>query len=403
MRLKERNVMQIRIRNIEELMDCFIFGEELGRGNFARVISVKDICTDNHWALKIIEKPNTFDKMKYIQHEIDILKLVNHPHIIYLNKIYESSSQILLLLEKCANTLLLEYKRRRKFNEKDVKKMIQETASAITYLHKHDIVHRDLKLDNILLGKNPRDPKDALYVKLSDFGLSAMKSGVGISSMFHDFCGTLSYMAPEMLTKPTYSQQCDIWSLGVIMYTLLAGQMPFNGITEEELITDIINNDPLYTNINILSPEGFNILQRMLHKEPANRITAAEIMIHGWITNDPKQNKGAENVLDMMKRWKSDLKVPTLGTESDWISSPQMSTTSSNPSGIKRVSRQSVPVAIQNIEFNKNRKVPIIHVEQKENRSVNNQKITSNIDHNEYKAGPSKPVITKRSQQKTKE
>jgi serine/threonine protein kinase len=144
------------------------------------------------------------------QQEIQILKLIQHPHIIYLDRIYESSKRIYMIFEKCYGDFAKIYHERKPFVEKIAKKIISELVDAVAYLHKYgnsvmaqvskyklrviDIVHRDLKMENILLGENPEDPSDEYYIKLTDFGLSIVRSGKGVDSMLHDFCGTLCYM-----------------------------------------------------------------------------------------------------------------------------------------------------------------------------------------------------------------
>lgn len=143
--------------------------------------------------------------------------MVKHPHIIHLERVYETGSKIYLILERCLEELAQRFKRNKPFTETDARKVVSEVASALTYLHKYgkliskkhfhtmhnvqqllfllsDIVHRDLKLENLLLALNPMDPTDSLYVKITDFGLSVIKQGTRPQDMLTDCCGTLAYM-----------------------------------------------------------------------------------------------------------------------------------------------------------------------------------------------------------------
>lgn len=110
-----------------------------------------------------------------------------------------------------------------------------------------DIVHRDIKLENILMGTNPKDLNDHLYIKLTDFGLSAVKTN-GMENMLNDCCGSLQYMAPEIIENRPYSQQCDVWSVGVLDYLLLCGLWPFysENQCEQELCRLILTEDPSF-------------------------------------------------------------------------------------------------------------------------------------------------------------
>ncbi|KAJ8927150.1 hypothetical protein NQ314_020423 [Rhamnusium bicolor] len=126
--------------------------------------------------------------------EIKILKSVDHPHIIHLERVYESPRKIYMVLERCLDNLFAIYKLRKPFTERISRKIIKQLVSAVHYLHKYDIVHRDIKMENILLTKNPDDLTDDFFIKLSDFGLSIVKTGPGIESMLKEYCGTVIYM-----------------------------------------------------------------------------------------------------------------------------------------------------------------------------------------------------------------
>ncbi|XP_063975096.1 serine/threonine-protein kinase 33-like [Diachasmimorpha longicaudata] len=197
--------------------------------------------------------------------------------------------------------------------------VVKNLACALGYLHKNDIVHRDLKLENILITKNPVDPDDQLYIKITDFGLSATRNGPGHDDMLHDFCGTITYMAPEMVTTKSYSQQCDVWSMGIIMYVLLTGTFPFFSKNELQLYKLITTADVDYSVLQC-SNEGKHLLRKLLERNPAFRITAAEVSHHPWISGAPGQvSTDSSNVLDMMRLWKDEMSVNrvTTSTQTD--------------------------------------------------------------------------------------
>uniref|UniRef100_A0A8B9Q1I9 Serine/threonine kinase 33 n=1 Tax=Apteryx owenii TaxID=8824 RepID=A0A8B9Q1I9_APTOW len=175
------------------------------------------------------------------------------------------------------------------FTENETRHIIQSLASAIAYLHKkeylHYIVHRDLKLENILVKSSDIDEANEmkLNIKVTDFGLAVQKAG---GSVFQSICGTPIYMAPEVISAHDYSQQCDIWSIGVIMYMLLCGEPPFIASLEEKLFELIRKGDLCFKNTvwETVSEAAKQVLRLLLRVDPAHRITANELLDNQWIT-----------------------------------------------------------------------------------------------------------------------
>ncbi|XP_015117756.1 serine/threonine-protein kinase 33-like [Diachasma alloeum] len=136
-----------------------------------------------------------------------------------------------------------------------------------------------------------------------------MRNGPGHDDMLHDFCGTITYMAPEMVTTKSYSQQCDVWSMGVIMYVLLTGKFPFFSNNELQLYKLITTADVDYSVLQC-SNEGKHLLSKLLERNPAFRITAAEVNHHPWISGASGHvSTESSNVLDMMRLWKDEMSV----------------------------------------------------------------------------------------------
>uniref|UniRef100_A0A8C6X0M9 Serine/threonine kinase 33 n=1 Tax=Naja naja TaxID=35670 RepID=A0A8C6X0M9_NAJNA len=194
---------------------------------------------------------------------------------------------VYLIMELCEDGELKEILQRKgQFSESETRHIIQSLASAIAYLHKKDIVHRDLKLENILVKSSDIDEENEmkLNIKVTDFGLAVQKMG-GSESMFQSTCGTPIYMAPEVIFAHDYSQQCDVWSIGVIMYMLLSGEPPFMASSEEKLFEVIKKGDLHFKQfMDVFFFIAKNILRLLLKVDPAHRITANELLDCQWIT-----------------------------------------------------------------------------------------------------------------------
>ncbi|XP_068452163.1 serine/threonine-protein kinase 33 isoform X2 [Clinocottus analis] len=239
-----------------------------------------------------------------VDQEINILKQVNHAHIIHLHEVYHTATRTYLVTELCVGGELKQLLQRKKFlTEDETRHIICSLADAVVYLHKRDIVHRDLKLENILL-KNALDEDDngRINIKVTDFGLSVKTSGVGFENIMTDTCGTLIYMAPEIMSGRGYSQWCDVWSIGVVMYILLCGKYPFVSKTETNLLEEIMNNDIKFTEPiwATVSDAAKNILTCLLKADPAYRMSANQLLEIPWITGDTNAPAMPSNVLEMM-------------------------------------------------------------------------------------------------------
>ncbi|XP_014401321.1 PREDICTED: serine/threonine-protein kinase 33 isoform X4 [Myotis brandtii] len=214
-----------------------------------------------------------------------------------------------LVMELCEDGELREIlKRKKHFSENETRWIIQSLASAIAYLHNNDIVHRDLKLENIMVKSSFTDANNEmnLNIKVTDFGLAAKKHG-GSEAMLQSTCGTPTYMAPEVINDHDYSQQCDIWSIGVIMYSLLCGEPPFFASSEEKLFElirkgELRFSDPVWDSISDCAK---SVLKQLMKVDPAHRITAKELLDNQWITGNTLSSVRPTNVLEMMKEWKN--------------------------------------------------------------------------------------------------
>ncbi|XP_029983257.1 serine/threonine-protein kinase 33 isoform X2 [Sphaeramia orbicularis] len=304
----ERNVPYTRLDNDNDLRGIYVFGKKLGKGTFGVVYEATHIETQTEWAIKEICRPEPGNsQFKMLDQEMNILKQVNHAHIIHLKEIFESAKMTYLVFELCAGGELKQLLRRKKFlTEDDTRHIIRCLADAIVYLHRRDIVHRDLKLENILL-KNPLDDghNDEIIIKVTDFGLSVKTDGVGIENIMTEVCGTLTYMAPEMMSGRGYTEWCDVWSIGVIMYMLLCGKAPFVASTKEKLLEKIRNEGVTFSQPvwDTVSDTAKKVLTCLLKVDPAYRMSANQLLENPWITGDMTLPVTPSNVLDMMRHY----------------------------------------------------------------------------------------------------
>lgn len=215
--------------HVVPITDDYVVGSELGRGRFSVVHECVNKQTKEHMAVKIIDKSTVKSEEKVLlRTEIAVLKLMDHPHIIRMHGLYETKDKIYIVMEMLKGGELFErIVGRPRFNEEDTAKLLRPLLESVAYMHDLGIVHRDLKPENILCGENLED------LKIADFGLSKM---IMPTEKMEQACGTLSYVAPEVLTNKGYGKEADLWSVGVIMFLLLCGKLPFDGENAEDII-----------------------------------------------------------------------------------------------------------------------------------------------------------------------
>lgn len=263
--------------------DDYVIGKELGKGRFSIVKECVHARTGKHCAVKIIDKRTIDPEDKgLLRTEIAVLKLVEHPNIIELEGIYECKNFIYIVMEKLTGGELFERLiGRPRLSEVEAARLLKPLLEAVAYLHDLGIAHRDLKPENILCGDTLEE------VKIADFGLSKM---VLPKEKMEGACGTLSYVAPEVLTQQGYGVQADIWSMGVILFLVMCGKLPFDGDDQNEIIRKTVNSEPMVnpTVWNKLSKDARDMLMQMLQKNPKIRITARDTLHHPFIVNNAK-------------------------------------------------------------------------------------------------------------------
>lgn len=288
----ESKPRRTRIEDESAIEKVYKLGETLGKGSFGVVKEVTHITSGQQYAMKMVnkDKPGS-TSIQLLEREIEVLNRVNHPHLIQLIEVYETQKKVFLVLEMCRGGELSDLlKEKNRFKEDEVKELMKQLAEAVVYMHDKDMVHRDLKLENILLSTS--ESSEQFNIKVADFGLCHMKGLPGCDELMHSRCGTLYYMAPEVLkNKHEYSKLCDVWSMGVIMYALLCGRMPFNGDTASRLETEIMLGE-----IKFREPEWISIgepakelIRAMLNVDTVNRLTARQVLEDSWITGEQRK------------------------------------------------------------------------------------------------------------------
>ena len=251
--------------------------KELGRGSYAVVRLVRHKLTGAIRAMKAIKRRHNEESETDIKNEINILMKLDHPNIVKIFELYISESKYYLITEYCAGGSLysLINENNGPFTEIQTSYIMNQLLSAVNYCHKMKIIHRDIKPENILISKNQNG---FATIKLCDFGTS-LKFHRG--EMQNQFVGSLYYLPPEVIKK-NYNLKCDIWSCGVIMYILLAGQLPFRGKDRQDTINKIVNEDYDKTKLKKKCRACVDLVAKLLEKDIDKRIGADVALEHKW-------------------------------------------------------------------------------------------------------------------------
>jgi len=248
-------------------------GRLLGKGGFAQCYEVREIDTDKLLAAKLIDKkelakPRTRQKLL---NEVNIHKAMHHTNIVSFKRFFEDTQYAYILLELCPNKTMKELlKKRKRLQEVEAQCYMRQLIEAVKYMHDQSVIHRDLKLGNLFLGKN-------FEIKIGDFGLAAKLSFSGEKRK--TVCGTPNYIAPEVITSKVngHSFEADIWSIGVIFYTLLIGKPPFETSNMKTTYKKIRDN--AYTiPEGCISAEAELLIARILVSNPSQRPSLDSIL-----------------------------------------------------------------------------------------------------------------------------
>ncbi|XP_049783616.1 serine/threonine-protein kinase MARK2-like isoform X6 [Schistocerca cancellata] len=246
----------------------------IGKGNFAKVKLAKHVPTGKEVAIKIIDKtqlnPGSLQKLF---REVRIMKMLDHPNIVKLFQVIETEKTLYLVMEYASGGEVFDYLvLHGRMKEKEARAKFRQIVSAVQYCHQKKIIHRDLKAENLLLDSE-------MNIKIADFGFS---NEFTPGNKLDTFCGSPPYAAPELFQGKKYDgPEVDVWSLGVILYTLVSGSLPFDGSTLRELRERVLRGKyriPFY-----MSTDCENLLKKFLVLNPAKRASLENIMKDKWM------------------------------------------------------------------------------------------------------------------------
>ena len=255
-------------------LDDYLITKELGKGSYGVVKLAVHKITRNKYAIKIYSKQTLIDPQKRntVKNEINILKQIDNENIMKLYEVIDTPSNLYLVLEYINGVNLLEILKNEKnhyIKEQRAKKIFSQIVKGISYCHRKNIYHRDIKLENILVLKDD-------IIKIIDFGFGIKCNKDTLQKLF---CGTPSYMAPEIVKKEKYiACYSDIWSLGVLFYAILFGIFPFKGKDDDELFEKIKEANLVFPDYNPLSEKTKQMFQKIFVHTPNQRISLDEMI-----------------------------------------------------------------------------------------------------------------------------
>ncbi|XP_062400208.1 RAC-gamma serine/threonine-protein kinase isoform X1 [Sardina pilchardus] len=265
----------------KQTMNDFDYLKLLGKGTFGKVILVREKASGTYYAMKILKKEVIIakDEVAHTLTESRVLKNTRHPFLTSLKWSFQTKDRLCFVMEYVnGGELFFHLSRERVFSEDRTRFYGAEIVSALDYLHSAKIVYRDLKLENLMLDKDG-------HIKITDFGLC--KEGITDTATMKTFCGTPEYLAPEVLEDNDYGRAVDWWGLGVVMYEMMCGRLPFYNQDHEKLFELILMEEIKFP--RTLSSDAKSLLGGLLIKDPNKRLgggpeDAKEIMRHSFFT-----------------------------------------------------------------------------------------------------------------------
>ncbi|XP_027070956.1 serine/threonine-protein kinase ATG1c-like isoform X2 [Coffea arabica] len=276
----------------------YVVGQQVGAGSFSTVWHGRHRVHGTEVAIKEIVTARLNTKLRdSLKSEIVILKKINHPNIIRLHDMIEDSGKIYIILEYCRGGDLSVYiqKRQGGIPEATAKHFMQQLASGLKVLRENNLIHRDLKPQNLLLSTND----DKSILKIADFGFARSLQPRGLAETL---CGSPLYMAPEIMQLQKYDAKADLWSVGAILFQLVTGKTPYTGNNQLQLFQNIVRSTELQfpRDIKDLSPHCIDLCRKLLRRNPVERLTFEEFFNHPFLSQ-----RQADELLWNMRRQKS--------------------------------------------------------------------------------------------------
>eukprot|EP00127_Corallochytrium_limacisporum_P006775 Clim_evm45s235 gene=Clim_evmTU45s235 len=260
--------------NANNRIGVYILDKTIGEGKFAKVKLAYHMLTGEKVAIKIVDKTAIDESTRVkVMREVQIMKTLDHPSIVKLYEVIDTSKALYLVLEYCSGGEIFDYiVAHGRLPEKEARKHFRDIISALQYCHSMRVVHRDLKAENLLLNGN-------MNIKIADFGFG---NSVCNGQLMDTYCGSPPYAAPEIfMGKPYSGPEADVWSLGVMLFVLVCGSLPFDGENLNDLRSNVCSGRiriPFF-----MSYECESLLKRMLVVDPRRRSTCAELLSDPWI------------------------------------------------------------------------------------------------------------------------
>ena len=273
-------------------MENYIILEMIGEGAFGKVYKGQRKCTNQIVAIKKIMKKGKKEKeLKNLRQEIDILHRLYHENIIQCLDSFETNSEFCLVTELATGQLYEIVQEDKKLPEKQIKEIALQLTSALFYLHNNNIIHRDIKPQNVLISASG-------IIKICDFGFAR---AIDNKTMITSIKGTPLYMAPELLKEYPYNKKADLWSLGVILYELYVGQPPFYTNNFQTLLHKIAKEEIRYP--DSMSPEFKDFLKGLLVKNPKDRWDWPKILAHPFLKEIESEKKAHREREENYHKW----------------------------------------------------------------------------------------------------
>lgn len=292
----------------------YAFGKTIGKGTYSVVRSATRTLPDHTTqpvAVKIIKKDQLKQREHLIMQEIEMVRSLNHPHIIKLIDWFESKDKFYLVFEEAHGGELFYRLMQGRFTERAACRIIYVVLEAIVYMHRNGIVHRDIKPENILYRSEAQDAD----IVLVDFGI-ATHLYEHTDTELHGMCGSVGYAAPEVMARKGYGKPVDMWGLGVVTYCMLCGFAPFSSVDPklflEQVESATISFEGKYW--DSVSAEGIDFVQQCLNRDPEQRITSEDALHHAWfrlISNEMHESDDDGNDIsagvreNYRSKWKS--------------------------------------------------------------------------------------------------
>lgn len=275
-----------KVAIMPDLEEDYAIIKEIGKGNYAQVYLAQDLGTHEQFAIKSISKElllRTPRGVSSVIGEVDIMRKISHSGLVQLYKVYETESNVSLVLDYMpGGDFFQKLQKRDRFPEFLAAKFMVNMLETLRYLHENHIIHRDLKPENLLMTKIDSD----IDFKICDFGLSCLSGDEQVLR-----CGSPGYVAPEILHRKPYTSKVDIFGAGVIMYIILCGNSPFHGKDTGDILLKnkqckIIFEERHWKKI---SANGIDLVRRMLNPDPNQRLSADEALRHPWFSEYGKK------------------------------------------------------------------------------------------------------------------